>query len=100
MTSGKPAVLVGSEQIASMKPPVSGTKDDRESDNRERYRVAGYHWAPDSEHILFDANGQLWYYTLATGKSVALTRPATPPAIPSFLPTASGSLMSASTTWW
>src|SRR5262249_49596882 len=28
------------------------------------------HWAPDSRHILFDANGQLWYYTLATGESV------------------------------
>jgi dipeptidyl-peptidase-4 len=73
VTSGKPAVLVGSEKIDSMKPPVNGSKDDREKDNRERYHVAGYHWAPDSEHILFDSNGQLWYYTLATGKSVALS---------------------------
>jgi dipeptidyl-peptidase-4 len=73
VTSGKPAVLVASEKIAAMKPPVTGTKDDREKDNRERYHVAGYHWAPDSEHILFDANGQLWYYTLASGKYVALS---------------------------
>ncbi len=73
VTSGKPAVLLASEKIAAMKPPVTGTKDDREKDNRERYHVAGYHWAPDSEHILFDANGQLWYYTLSTGKSVALS---------------------------
>ena len=29
VTSGKPAVLVGSEQIASMKPPVAGSRDDR-----------------------------------------------------------------------
>ena len=86
VTSGKPAVLVGSEQIASMKPPVSGTKDDRERDNRERYRVAGYHWAPDSEHILFDANGQLWYYTLATGKSVALSAPGDSASDPKFSP--------------
>jgi len=71
--SGKPAVLVASEKIAAMKPPVSGTKDDREKDNRERYHVAGYHWAPDSEHILFDTNGQLWYYSLATGTAVALS---------------------------
>jgi dipeptidyl-peptidase-4 len=71
--SGKAAVLVASEKIAAMKPPVSGTKDDREKDNRERYHVAGYHWAPDSEHILFDTNGQLWYYTLATGTAVALS---------------------------
>jgi dipeptidyl-peptidase 4 len=73
VTSGKPAVLVASEKIAAMKPPVTGSKDDREKDNRERYRVAGYHWAPDSEHILFDANGQLWYFTLASGKYVALS---------------------------
>ena len=75
VTSGRPAVLVASEKLAAMKPPVSASKDDRERDNRARYRVAGYHWAPNSEHILFDANGQLWYYTLATGKSVALTSP-------------------------
>src|SRR5882724_2031976 len=73
VTSGKPAVLVASEKIAVMKPPVTGTKDDREKDNRERYHVAGYHWAPDSEHILFDANGQLWYFTLSSGKYVALS---------------------------
>jgi dipeptidyl-peptidase-4 len=73
VTSGKPAVLVTSEKIAAMKPPVTGTKDDREKDNRERYHVAGYHWAPDSEHILFDANGQLWYFTLSSGKYVALS---------------------------
>jgi dipeptidyl-peptidase-4 len=73
VTSGKPAVLLASEKIAAMKPPVTGTKDDREKDNRERYHVAGYHWAPDSEHILFDSNGQLWYYTLSTGKSVPLS---------------------------
>jgi dipeptidyl-peptidase 4 len=72
VTSGKPAVLVASEKIAAMKPPVSTSKDDREKDNRERYRVSGYHWSPDSEHLLFDANGQLWYYTLSTGKYVTL----------------------------
>jgi dipeptidyl-peptidase-4 len=73
VTSGKPAVLVASEKIAAMKPPVAGSKDDREKDNRERYHVAGYHWSPDSEHILFDANGQLWYYTLSSSKYVALS---------------------------
>src|SRR5262249_10313427 len=73
VASGKPAVLVASEKIIAMKPPVSTSKDDRERDNRERYRVAGYHWAPDSEHILFDANGQLWYYTLSDGKYLALS---------------------------
>ncbi|HEY1937616.1 MAG TPA: DPP IV N-terminal domain-containing protein [Candidatus Angelobacter sp.] len=73
VTTGKPAILVASEKIAAMKPPVAGTKDDREKDNRARYGVAGYHWAPDSQHILFDSNGQLWYFTLSSGKSVALS---------------------------
>jgi len=84
VTSGKPAVLVASEKIAAMKPPVSTSKDDREKDNRERYRVAGYHWAPDSGHILFDANGQLWYFTLSTGKSVALSEPGESATDPKF----------------
>jgi dipeptidyl-peptidase 4 len=86
VTSGKPAVLVGSEKIAAMKPPVSTSKDDREKDNRERYHVAGYHWTPDSEHILFDTNGQLWYYTLSTGKSVALSAAGESAKDPKFSP--------------
>ncbi|HLY92264.1 MAG TPA: alpha/beta fold hydrolase [Candidatus Angelobacter sp.] len=86
VTSGKPAVLVGSEQIASMKPPVTGSKDDREKDNRARYNVAGYHWAPDSEHILFDSNGQLWYYTLATHNSVPLSAAGEAAGDPKFSP--------------
>jgi dipeptidyl-peptidase-4 len=86
VTSGKPAVLVASEKISAMKPPVTASKDDREKDNRERYRVAGYHWAPDSEHILFDANGQLWYYTLSTGKSVALSEAGESASDPKFSP--------------
>lgn len=84
VTSGKPAVLVASERIAAMKPPVSSSKDDREKDNRARYGVAGYHWAPDSEHLLFDSNGQLWYFTLASGKYIALTNPGDSATDPKF----------------
>lgn len=73
VATGKPAILVASDKIAATTPPPSKNKDDREKDNRARYHVAGYHWSPDSQHILFDANGQLWYYTLANGKSVPLT---------------------------
>jgi dipeptidyl-peptidase 4 len=84
VTSGKPAVLVASEKIAAMKPPVATSKDDREKDNRARYGVAGYHWAPDSEHLLFDANGQLWYFTLSSGKYVALSAPGESAGDPKF----------------
>src|SRR6516225_852636 len=71
--AGKPAVLVPAAKIAAMAPHPASGKDDRERDNRARYRIAGYHWAPDSQHILFDANGQLWYCTLATGTAVPLS---------------------------
>lgn len=73
VATAKPAVLVASEKIAAMTPRIATGKDDRERDNRARYRVASYHWSPDSQHILFDANGQLWYYSLATGTSVQMT---------------------------
>jgi dipeptidyl-peptidase 4 len=86
VTSGKPAVLVASEKIAAMKPPVATSKDDREKDNRVRYGVAGYHWAPDSEHLLFDANGQLWYFTLSSAKYVALSAPGESAGDPKFSP--------------
>lgn len=38
-----------------------------------RYHVAAYSWAPDSKHLLFDAQGQLWYYSLDSGTAVQLT---------------------------
>jgi dipeptidyl-peptidase-4 len=85
-STGQAAVLVSAEKIAAMTPRASGGKDDRERDNRARYRVAGYHWAPDSAHILFDANGQLWYYSLATGTSVQVTATADSAGDPKFSP--------------
>jgi dipeptidyl-peptidase-4 len=84
--TGKAEVLVSAEKIAAMAPRASSSKDDRERDNRARYRVAGYHWAPDSAHILFDANGQLWYYTVATGSSTALSSPEDAAGDPKFSP--------------
>ena len=73
VATGKPAVLVASEKLASLAPPVTKIKDERERERRSRYSVAGYHWAPDSRHILFDANGQLWLYALETGTATGLS---------------------------
>jgi dipeptidyl-peptidase-4 len=86
VATSKPAVLVASEKIASMTPRIATGKDDRERDNRARYGVASYHWSPDSQHILFDANGQLWYYTLSTGTSVQMTAFAEPSGDAKFSP--------------
>ncbi len=86
VTSGKPAVLVVSQKLASLAPPVTAIRDERERERRTRYSVAGYHWAPDSKHILFDANGQLWLYTLENGTAVALSAAGDAASDPKFSP--------------
>ncbi|HET9743287.1 MAG TPA: S9 family peptidase [Terriglobales bacterium] len=86
----KPAVLVAAGKLATLVPPMNTggkqTKDDRERDFRARYSVAGYHWAPDSKHLLFDSNGELWYYTLENGTAVQLTSSAEANGDPKFSP--------------
>lgn len=88
--SGKPAVLVASEKLAALAPPeVTGgkqSKDDRQRDNRQRYSVAGYHWAPDSKHLLFDSKGQLWYYRIDNGTAIQVTSAGDPSGDPKFSP--------------
>jgi dipeptidyl-peptidase-4 len=70
---GKPAVLVAEEKLAELQPPPDkALKDEREKERRSRYSVAGYHWAPDSRHLLFDSGGKLWLYALADGKAQML----------------------------
>jgi dipeptidyl-peptidase 4 len=73
VTNGKKAVLVAEQELATLEPPVSSIKNEREKERIERYSVAGYHWAPDSKHLLFDANGQLWLYSLDSGHATQLT---------------------------
>jgi dipeptidyl-peptidase-4 len=90
VTSGKPAVLVASEKLTTLAPPENTggkqSKDDRERDWRSRYSVAGYHWAPDSKHILFDSKGQLWYYSLESGTGIQVTVAPEPSSDPKFAP--------------
>ncbi len=73
VATGKKAVLVAEEKLASLAPPVSSIKDEREKERIQRYSVAGYQWAPDSKHLLFDSGGQLWLYSLDTGTAVQMT---------------------------
>src|SRR5262249_18800617 len=63
----KPAVLVAKEKLASLAPPISAVKDERQKEAMQRYSVAAYHWTPDSKKLLFDSMGQLWLYTLDNG---------------------------------
>jgi dipeptidyl-peptidase 4 len=69
----KPAVLVSSEKLASLAPPISAIKDERQKEAMQRYSVAAYHWSPDSKKLLFDSLGQLWLYSLDNGIGVQLT---------------------------
>jgi len=86
VASGKKAVLVAEETLATLQPPISAVQDEREKERLTRYSVAGYHWAPDSRHLLFDTRGQLWLYSLDTGKSQQLTNSKEPSSEPKFSP--------------
>ena len=66
-SSGKQSVLVSKAKLASLLAPGTSEQD---KDHRERYKQASYLWMPDSQHLLFNASGELWMYTLATGTAV------------------------------
>jgi dipeptidyl-peptidase-4 len=65
--SGKPHVLVSRAKLNTLG-ASGGTEQDR--DHRERYRMPAYLWSPDGNHLLFDANGRLWFYDLKNGTGV------------------------------
>lgn len=65
--SGKPHVLVSRAKLNALG-ESGGTEQDR--DHRERYGMPSYLWSPDGNHLLFDANGRLWFYDLKTGTGV------------------------------
>ena len=48
--TGKPAVLVAAEKLATLEPPPSKIRDERKTERR--HTIGGYHWAPDSQHLL------------------------------------------------
>ncbi len=67
--TGKVSVLVGHAKLASL---INSNTPEKDKDHRERYSMAGYIWAPDSRHLLFDSNGQLWLYDLHNGTGLDL----------------------------
>ena len=85
-TTGEKKVLVSEAKLGQLAPPSSRIKDEREKERVTRYHVAAYSWSPDSKHLLFDSQGQLWYYDLATGTAVPLTSSPDPSEDPKFSP--------------
>jgi len=67
--SEKPHVLVSRAKITSLEGAPASEQD---RDHRNRYHMAAYQWAPDSQHLLFDTNGRLWMYDLHTGTGIEM----------------------------
>jgi dipeptidyl-peptidase 4 len=70
--TGTVEVLVDHDKMKAFNPPITSEHD---LNNRTRYKEATYSWLPDSKHLLFDSNGQLWFFDLATktGLEIATT---------------------------
>jgi dipeptidyl-peptidase 4 len=84
--TGEKKVLVSSAKLASLAPDYNKVKDEREKERLTRYHVAPYLWAPDSKHLIFDSQGQLWLFDLATSTAVQFTSAPDPSGDPKFSP--------------
>jgi dipeptidyl-peptidase-4 len=84
-TGGK-KVLVSAAKLASLAPDANKVKDERERERLTRYHVAAYLWAPDSKHLIFDSQGQLWLFDLATSTAVQFTSAPDASVDPKFSP--------------
>jgi dipeptidyl-peptidase-4 len=84
--TGEKKVLVSAAKLASLAPDVNKVKDEREKERLTRYHVASYLWAPDSKHLIFDSQGQLWLFDLATNTAVQFTSAPDPSGDPKFSP--------------
>jgi dipeptidyl-peptidase 4 len=84
--TGEKKVLVSAAKLAALDPDVNKVKNEREKERLTRYHVAAYVWAPDSKHLLFDSQGQLWLFDLGTQTAVQFTSASEPSGDPKFSP--------------
>ena len=84
--TGEKRVLVSAAKLAALDPDVNKVKNEREKERLTRYHVAAYLWAPDSKHLIFDSQGQLWLYDLGTETAVQFTSASDPSGDPKFSP--------------
>jgi dipeptidyl-peptidase-4 len=84
--TGEKKVLVSAAKLAALDPDVNKVKNEREKERLTRYHVAAYLWAPDSKHLIFDSQGQLWLYDLGTETAVQFTSAGDPSGDPKFSP--------------
>ncbi len=67
--TGKTHVLVDAAKMAALD---GSTSSETNLEDRQRYGIPSYVWAPDSAHILFDSNGRLWLYDLRNGAGIQI----------------------------
>jgi dipeptidyl-peptidase 4 len=84
--TGEKKILVSAAKLASLAPDYNKVKDEREKERLTRYHVAAYLWAPDSKHLIFDSQGQLWLFDLTTTTAVQFTSASDPSGDPKFSP--------------
>lgn len=85
-STGEKKVLVSAAKLASLDPDVNKVKNEREKERLTRYHVAAYLWAPDSKHLMFDSQGQLWLYDLGNETAVQFTSAPDASGDPKFSP--------------
>jgi len=64
VADGKLKKLIDHAKISSL---LDAKISEQDRDHRNRYDEPDYVWSPDSGHLLFDTNGELWLYNLRTG---------------------------------
>lgn len=84
--TGEKKVLVSAANLATLDPGYSKVKNEIERERLTRYNVAAYIWGPDSKHLIFDSEGQLWLYDLGTNTAVQFTSAPDPSGDPKFSP--------------
>ena len=84
--TGEKKVLLSAAKLASLAPDYNKVKDERERERLTRYHVAAYLWAPDSKHLIFDSQGQLWLFDLASSTAVQFTSAPDASVDPKFSP--------------
>ena len=83
---GEKKLLVSAAKLAALDEDVNKVKNEREKERLTRYHVAAYLWAPDSKHLLFDSQGQLWLFDLGNETAVQFTSAGDPSGDPKFSP--------------
>ena len=83
--TGEKKILVSAAKLASLR---YRRQQGQERRRRAPYALSrsGVHLAPDSKHLMFDSQGQLWYYDLASETAVQFTSASDPSGDPKFSP--------------